>query len=57
VLAPRRRQRETALREAVAAGRITSELRAALDDRGVLRARTVEALLIAAIVVLMVLKP
>jgi hypothetical protein len=57
VLAPRRRQRETALREAVAAGRITSELRAALDDRGVLRARAVEALLIAAIVVLMVLKP
>ena len=57
VLVPRRRQRESALREAVAAGRITPELRAALDDRGVRTARAVEALLIASIVVLMVLKP
>jgi uncharacterized membrane protein len=57
VLVPRRRQREAALREAVAAGRITPELRAALDDREVQRARTVEAALIALIVVLMVLKP
>jgi uncharacterized membrane protein len=56
VLVPRRRQREAALREAVAAGRITPELRATLDDRGVLRVRAVEAALIAAIVVLMVLK-
>ena len=57
VLVPRRRRRETALREAVAAGRITPELRAALDDRAVQRARAVEAGLIAAIIVLMVLKP
>jgi uncharacterized membrane protein len=57
VLVPRRRQRETALHEAVAAGRITPELRAALDDRSVRTARAVEALLIASIVVLMVLKP
>jgi len=57
VLVPRRRRRERALREAVAAGRITPELRAALDDRGVLRARAVEAMLIAGIIVLMVLKP
>jgi hypothetical protein len=54
---PRRRRRQAALREAVAAGRITPELRAALDNRGVQRARAIEALLIAAIVVLMVLKP
>jgi len=57
VLVPRRRQREAALREAVAAGRITPGLRAALDDRAVQRARAVEAGLIAAVVVLMVLKP
>jgi H+/Cl- antiporter ClcA len=36
VLVPRRRQREVALREAVAAGRITPGLRAALDDSGVI---------------------
>ncbi len=57
VLVPRRRRREAALRDAVAAGRITPELRAALEDRGVLRARALEAGLIAAIVILMVLKP
>ena len=57
VLLPRRRRREAALREAVAAGRITPELRSSLEDRGVQRARAIEALLIAAIVVLMVLKP
>jgi len=57
VLVPRRRRRETALRDAVAVGRITPELRAALDDRSVRTARAVEALLIASIVVLMVLKP
>lgn len=57
VLVPRRRQRELALRDAVAAGRITPGLRAALDDRGVRRARALEAVLIAAIVVLMVVKP
>jgi uncharacterized membrane protein len=57
VLIPRRRRRETAAREAVAAGCITPELRAALDDRGVQAARTLEAVLIAAVVVLMVLKP
>ena len=57
VLVPRRRQREAALRDAVAAGRITPELRAALEDRGVLRARALEAGLIAVIVILMVLKP
>ena len=57
VLVPRRRQRETALRQAVAEGRITPELRAALDDRGVLTARAIELVLIALIVVVMVLKP
>jgi uncharacterized membrane protein len=57
VLVPRRRRRETALHDAVAVGRITPELRAALDDRSVRTARAVEALLIASIVVLMVLKP
>jgi len=57
VLVPRRRRRETALRDAVAVGRITPELRAALDDRSVRTARAAEALLIASIVVLMVLKP
>ena len=44
-------------RGGVSAARITSELRAALDDRSVRTARAVEALLIASIVVLMVLKP
>jgi hypothetical protein len=57
VLVPRRRRREAALREAVAVRRITPELRAALDDRGVQRARALEAGLIAAIIVLMVMKP
>jgi uncharacterized membrane protein len=57
VLIPRRRQRETAARDAVAAGRITPELREALDDRGVQWARAVELVLIAGVVVLMVLKP
>jgi hypothetical protein len=44
-------------RAGVSAARITSELRAALDDRSVRTARAVEALLSASIVVLMVLKP
>jgi len=34
-LVPRRRRREIALRDAVSAGRITPELRSALDDRSV----------------------
>jgi uncharacterized membrane protein len=57
VLIPRRRQREAAARDAVAAGRITPELRDALDDRGVQRARAVELALIGLVIVLMVLKP
>ena len=49
--------RAVTFRGAARAGTIEPELRAALEDRGVLRARALEAGLIAAIVILMVLKP
>jgi hypothetical protein len=57
VLIPRRRQRLASLAAAVAQRAMTPELRAALDDHVVVRARTAEALIVAAVFALMVLKP
>ena len=57
LLAPRRKLRRLALQDAVARGALTSQLRAALDDRIVLGSRAAEMLITGAILVLMVLKP
>jgi uncharacterized membrane protein len=57
VLAPRRAKRTAALAEAVTANRITSDLTASLNDPAVKWARIYEALVVAVVLVLMVLKP
>jgi len=57
VLAPRRKRRLAALDAALATGALTLELRAALADRAVIRARMLELLIIVVILVLMILKP
>jgi uncharacterized membrane protein len=56
-LIPRRAQRDQAAKEALAEGRVTPALAAALSDRGVGLYRTVEMFIIGVIVVLMVTKP
>ena len=57
VFVPRRKVFEAALREAVAAGRVTPELRAAFADPVVNGARWFERIVVAVIIVLMVTKP
>ncbi len=57
VLAPQRKRRLAALDAALATGALTLELRAALADRAVIRARMLELLIIVVILVLMILKP
>lgn len=57
VLGPRRRKRTHLLAAAIAAGRVTPELTAALTDRAVARARIYEFAVVAIVTVLMVLKP
>jgi hypothetical protein len=57
VLIPQRRVRHAALAAALQAGRRTPELDAALRNSGVLRLRMLEAGIVAAVFVLMVLKP
>jgi uncharacterized membrane protein len=56
-LIPRRRQRQSALDQALAQGRITPELSAALHDKYVAGFRTVELVGLGLILILMVLKP
>jgi Predicted integral membrane protein (DUF2269) len=57
VLIPRSKLRVRAVEAALVQGAITPELRAALADRAVLAARNAELLIVAAIVVLMAVKP
>jgi hypothetical protein len=57
ILIPRSKLRVRAVQGALAKGAITSELRAALADRAVIASRNAELLIVAAIVVLMALKP
>jgi hypothetical protein len=57
VFLPRGRIFEAALHEAQGRGTVTPELTAAFHDRAVAAARTTEALGVAAIIALMVLKP
>jgi len=57
VLIPRRKARAAALRQAREAGRLTPELREALDHPAVLRVRTLELVVVAIVLGLMVLKP
>jgi uncharacterized membrane protein len=57
LLIPRRRRRLAAIEVAVARDELTPELRAALDDRIVLGSRAAELAIVAAILVLMILKP
>ncbi len=56
-LMPRRRRRSQALEEAVAQGKITPELTAALNDTFVLRFRLGELIGLVLLIVLMVTKP
>ena len=56
-LLPARRRREAATAAAVAAGQVTPELRAALDDRGVLVYRWIELGVLVVVLTLMVTKP
>ena len=57
VLIPRSKVRARAVAGALSAGIVTPELRAALTDRAVIASRNAELLIVAAIVVLMALKP
>lgn len=57
VLVPRRKQRHAALEHALAAGTLTPELRAALNDQAVIRARMAELALTIAVLILMIAKP
>jgi uncharacterized membrane protein len=57
VFVPRGRRFEAALTDAVAAGQVTPELRAAFRDRAVSLARTYEISAVLLIIALMVLKP
>ncbi len=57
ILLPRSRSRQQAAEAALAAGKVTPELRAALGDRTVLVTRNVEMAIILVVVGLMVLKP
>ncbi len=56
-LVRRRKERERALEEALSQGTITIRLLAALNDRVVLRFRTVEFITMVVIIILMVTKP
>jgi predicted integral membrane protein DUF2269 len=57
VFLPRGKVFDAALGEAVAAGEVTPELRAAFTDRAVAGARWYERIVVAVIIVLMVTKP
>jgi hypothetical protein len=57
ILAPASKRRRLAVAKAIDAQHITTELRAALDDRAVPVARNVELTLILLVIVLMVWKP
>ena len=56
-LIPRRKQRAQAVEDALAQGRITDELRAALNDKVVITFRIVELIIMVVIITLMVTKP
>ena len=56
-LAPRRKRRAQALADAQSQGKMTAELIAALRDRGVVRLRQAEMVMIGLVMVLMVAKP
>jgi uncharacterized membrane protein len=56
-LVARRKQRTRALEEALARGTIAPELAVALNDKVVIRFRTVELIILVIIIVLMVTKP
>ncbi len=56
-LVDRRKQRTRALEEALARGTITPELTATLNDKVVIRFRTVELIILVVIIALMVTKP
>jgi hypothetical protein len=56
-LVARRRERTHAMQEALAQGTITLRLLAALNDKVVIRFRTVEFVILVIIIVLMVTKP
>ena len=56
-LVARRKERTRALEEALEQGTITERLSAALNDRVVIRFRTVEFILLIVIIILMVTKP
>ena len=56
-LAPRRKRRARALAEALSQQRMTTELSAAVHDRGVVLIRRGEIAMTAVVVVLMVAKP
>ena len=57
LLVPRRKLRVAAVEAAIAQSMFTPELRGALADRVVIGARAAELLIIAAILILMILKP
>jgi uncharacterized membrane protein len=57
VLAPRARARDRAAAASLAEGRVTDDLARALHDRGVIRARRAEMVVIAAVLFLMISKP
>jgi hypothetical protein len=57
IFVPRGKLFERALEEAVAEGRVTLQLRAAIEDQTVRRAHIVEYLLVLSILFLMVMKP
>lgn len=56
-LVARRKERERALEDALAQGTITLRLMAALNDKVVIRFRTVEFIILVIILILMVIKP
>lgn len=56
-LIPRRNQRAQALEEALAQGRMTAELNAALKDKVVITFRVAELIVMVLIIILMVTKP
>jgi Predicted integral membrane protein (DUF2269) len=57
VLVPQRKRRHAALLHARTAGRLTAELRAAMEHRAVRRVRTLELAVVAVVLTLLILKP